>query len=109
MIRKYLINFIAGKLFKLVIEEEILATNRAGQLCFNGVPLTQDQKATLKSQADTIRSSELWRLLVKDMTFVANKKIYFESKSENDIMFAKCTLWTLDVICKKIDNISSLK
>jgi hypothetical protein len=107
--KKYIINFIAGKLFKLVTEDEFLRVDpKTGNVHYRGTVLTKQSVESLAHEAKNIKSSELYKVMLNEMTFIANKKMFFDSTSETDILAGKMILWTLDVLSRKIDNISRL-
>jgi hypothetical protein len=106
--KKYIINYIAKHLFKLITEDEFLRVDKKGDVHFRGTVLTKDQIETLSKEAKDIKSTELYKILLNEMTFLSNKKIFFDSTSETDLLAGKMALWTLDVLSRKIDNISRL-
>ena len=109
MLRRLLINFIAKNFFKLVTEDEFLRyEEKTGRVFNRNIPLTQAQIDGIIHEAKSIQENQLFQYMVKEMTFLANKKMFFDSTSENDIVAGKMILWTLDVMTRKIDNIRKL-
>lgn len=109
-IKLRLLNWLAKHLFKLITEDEFLKFNQKdGKIYLRGNPLTKDQMNSISEQAKTIQSLELWGLLMKEMTFIANKKIALESTSINDVLGGKYILYTLDVLSRKVYNLSNQK
>lgn len=107
-LRLHLINFLVSKLFKLVSEEDFF-TMKNGRLIHRGVVLTEDEKKGIIAEAQYLKSSKLLQVLFTEMAYLANRKMYFESNTTNDLLGGKYTLWTLDVLGKKIENLSNLK
>src|SRR3972149_7488913 len=99
---------LAQGLFNSVSEKDILVFENS-KLIHNGNVLTVAEVRIIIEQAKTIQSLDLWRLLVDEMKYIANKKMYFDSKSEEDILAGKMVLWTVDVLEKKISNLSKLR
>jgi len=109
-IKLRLLNLLARHLFKLVTEDEFLKFNsKDGKLYLRGNPLTNDQMNSIVEQAKTIQSLDLWKLLMLEMTFIANKKIALDSVSLDDVLGGKYVLYTLDVLSRKVYNLSNKK
>ena len=107
--KKWLINLLAGSLFKLVSENDFYRVGEKGTLIHRGRVLTDVEKHRIISEAKFLQSSETLLALLAEMIYVANKRIYFDSKDATDMLGGKMVLWTIDVLVKKIDNLSKLK
>jgi hypothetical protein len=59
--------------------------------------------------ASLIKDSIYWELLTKDMRFHACDMMYNQSKTVEDMVFGKAVLWCIDVMEKKLNNISNVK
>lgn len=92
----------------MVSENDFLMSDKTGKLIYQGNPLTSEQKSSIISQAQVLHSMDLYKLLMNEMKYVANKKIFFDAKNIDDMMAGKMVLWTLDVIEKKIENLAKL-
>ena len=101
------INYITKALYNDVNKEDIL-TLKENKLFLKGLPITEETKKSLASQAKTIQTFDIYKLLMDEMRVSANKKLYYDSRTEYDILFAKAILWTIDVLEKKLANISKL-
>jgi hypothetical protein len=101
------LNYITKALYNDVKKEDVLVL-KDGKLCLNGKPISDETKKSLANQAQTIMTMDVYKLLMDEMRVLSNKKIYYDSKTEYDIMFAKAILWTIDVLEKKLANISKL-
>lgn len=96
-------------LFKLVLEEEFLRTDQRGNVWYNGKVLTKEQRIDIKDQAQLIIKQPLFMMLVKEMQYVASRRMYHDSKDEIDMLGGKMLLYLIDVLCKKLYNIGGLK
>lgn len=105
-----LINLIAGRLFRLVTEEDFLRLDvGTGKVYLRGRELAPSQVDDLAREARDIQSTNVYKLILSEMTFEANKKIFFDSRSESDLVAGKMVLWTLDVLSRKVDNLGKVK
>ncbi len=74
-----------------------------------GSELSPQDSQQITIDARFIKESIYWELLTKDMRFHACDMIYNQSKNMDDIVFGKAVLWCLDVMDKKLNNISNVK
>lgn len=102
------INLITKDLFNTVGEQDVISIE-GKELFYKEKVLTDADKKSIISQAKTIQDMGLWKILVDELKYLSNRKMYFDSKTEEDILFAKAMLWTVDVMEKKIDKLSKLK
>lgn len=79
-----------------------------GKLYFKDKELTKEQVVSLVAQANELKNMDVFRLLMNEMKYLCNKKMYYESESTDDILFGKAALWFIDVLEKKITNLSNL-
>ena len=101
------LNLITKDLFNNKKESDCLSSI-GGKLSFNGKVLDNKQKETIIGQAKEIRNMDLYILLMNEMQYLANKKMYYESEGEYDILFGKAALWVVDILKKKVDKLSSM-
>jgi len=101
------LNLITKDLFNNKKEKDCLRTI-GGKLSYNGKILDNKQRDTIISQAKEIRNMDLYVLLMGEMEFLANKKLYYESETEIDILFGKAALWVVDILKRKVDNLASM-
>lgn len=96
-------------LYKLVLPEEILRPDGTGRIYFRGKTLEKEEMSDLGEQARLIMKQPVFRMLMLEMTDVANRKIFHESKDTTDILAGKMALYTVDVLEKKLYNISKFR
>lgn len=102
------INLITKDLFNTIEEKDILRIEGKDIIYHDNI-LTDAEKKSIISQADTIKKLEIWNLLCDEMKYLSNKKMYYDSKTNEDMLFAKAILWTIDVLEKKVTNLSKMK
>lgn len=106
--KHWILNKLLKYLFNAVTEDDILVY-RAGQLWKGKKPLSGIEVEELVSGAQTLQTMKVWQQMIKELQWVANNKIYNESVTTADLTFPKAMLYTLDVLQKKITNLSQLK
>jgi DNA topoisomerase VI subunit A len=79
-------------------------------LYYKGEKLTDNQRDDLSSQAQVIKDLEVTEILLREMENVACKAMYKQGEDDLEALkFGKHILWTIDVLRKKIHNLSRLK
>lgn len=73
----------------------------------NHVLNIEETKAIVKSARDLV-NNDAYVLVMREMFALAEKKIYFESRTEDDLVFTKATMWTIEQIKNKVENMSRL-
>jgi len=108
-IRLFLVNLIAKHVFKVILEEDLLRRNERGRLEVRGNELTPEGAELIANQAQALKDSMLWRHLRNDLQYHALKKTLNDSQSMNDVISGKLTLYLIDVIESRVDNLSKGK
>lgn len=104
------LNLLTKGLFsKTINEEDILREVAPGKLVYGERLLSSGEKNNLISQARFLKTSELYKLLLDEMVFLCEKKIYLDSKDHFDLAVGKMGLWLMRTLQKKIDLISNMK
>jgi len=105
--KKEHINLITKDLFNEVKEKDVLRTE--GRDVFHkNIKLTLEQRRAIISEAQQLKVFPLWIMLQEEIKHLANKKMYYDSKTEYDLLFGKAMLWTVDVLEEKIEHLSKL-
>jgi len=95
-------------LFNGITEDDILKFVN-GRLIHKGIVLSQQQKNSIIISAENLIHNEALVAILTDLKATANKKIYHDSLSIEDTVAGKMALWVVDLIEKKIVNLSNLK
>ncbi len=76
----------------------------------DGVKLDDIKKRDIISEASTLKQSYLLKILLEEMKSIGAKKIFNEGTTDGEsIIVGKSILYTIDVLEKKIKNLSILK
>ena len=94
-------------LFNAVTEEDILV-QRGKDLFYRGKPLPAEVKAKLITDANILKTMDLWNILCDCMIYEANKQMYNTSKTVDDLVFGKAMLLTIEIFRKKVINLAAL-
>jgi hypothetical protein len=103
------LNKMTDRLFNEITEADILRVTPNGTFLVGSTVIPAEAKQEIVSQANIIQEMELWRMLVRDMKYQANKRMYTESKDIDDMIFGKAMLYSLDVLEQKLKNLSRMK
>lgn len=99
-VKEEFLNIVMSNLFCMATEPELLKE----------LPkLPQKDREILVSEAQAFLSMPLWKILIQDMKAVACRKMYQESKSWEEMLGGKFMLYTIEVLEKKIENLSKIK
>lgn len=107
-LQKKLAPLVFKDLFNGITEDDVLKLVN-GTLIHRGVPLSHEQKNSIINAAASLKSNNAITAIISDLKFTANKKIYHDSESIEDILAGKMALWVIDLLEKKINNLASIK
>lgn len=109
-IKIIILNYILRNLFNTVTVDDILVYNpNTKEMRVGDKTLPAKDKQDIISGAESIRRMYVWEMLVKDIKYQSNKMIFENSSTIDDTLFGKAVLYTLDVIEKKLKNLSELR
>jgi hypothetical protein len=109
-IKRRLFNWLMSHLFNAVTEDQFLRYDKAhGVFYFDGAQVSPQQVKAYGEQARAIRQLPIWNLLMKEMMFTANKKMYLDGTKDDDMVAGKWMLHTIDVLDQKLQNLSQIK
>lgn len=115
-LQKRLINILVKDLFNTISVEDVISvkqerdkkTGRIIRRVFSsGRELDAHALNLLKQDAEKFNRSSLWKLLSNVVKYNANLRMYEKGKTNDDILAGKCSLWTLKIIEKAIDDIQN--
>lgn len=92
-----------------VLDESAQLRMIGNNLTYKGKILPEVQKNRIAEESKLILSVGTWEVLMDDMKQVACRKMYEEATDEELLIGGKWMLYTLDVLQKKLYNLSKLK
>lgn len=107
--KRWFINFITRNLFNTLTEDDIIKYDSSKKhFVVNGQAVPDSEAREIVNGASIVQQTLVWKLLVSEMKVLANKKMYFHSKNEDDILAGKMMLYTIDIMERKLDNLSKM-
>lgn len=106
--KRWIVTKLLTYLYHAVSEDDFLRWN-GSTLVMNGRALSKQEVHEIASEADTLKRMHLWQTLQTEMRWTANDAIFNKSTTADDLIFPKAVLYTLDVMTKKLDNLSKLQ
>ena len=102
--RKFLARLLLKHFFKAVLPEDILHL-KGQDLYFGEVKLGESERSALRSQAETLHESMLYKVLTKSLYYDACKRIYH---NDNDTLPGKMQIVTIQTIEEILDECRQL-
>jgi len=110
MIKRYLqqkaTDFITRRLLRSIRAEDVLRRGKDGIIRARGKKLSNEMVDQLQNEAEYIKNSITFQLLMDDMEYLAHQTMFEKSTSFDDMLFGKAMLYNIDVLKKKIDNLA---
>lgn len=102
----WLINLITKKIFHMVTEKDVLRENRRGELFFKGKKLSDAQVRSLVESARELKANHFFKMLMDDVVFSVDHELKTKVSTTEGLRAIKAELHLIDVIRRKVDNIS---
>lgn len=105
-LKNKLTHFIVRNLLKSITEEELLRVNNNGRIVCRGKVITREMQDQIQVEAEYIRNSITFGLIMDDMQYLAHQTMFEKSSKFDDMVFGKAMLYVTDVLKKKINNLA---
>lgn len=105
-LRKYLVHFVVRNLLQSITEEELLRVNKNGKMMCRGKVVTREMQDQIQVEAEYIKNSITFKLIMDDMKYLANETMFTKSSKFDDMLFGKAMLYVIDLLIKKINNLA---
>jgi hypothetical protein len=106
-LRHIVTNWLTRNLLKAVTADEVLILSGREWLIGNR-KLGAGEIVDLKEEAKSFKSSELYKLIKKEIKYHATLQRFDHAKVADDMLFGKSMLFNLDLIDRFIKNIADL-
>jgi len=115
--RKRLMNWLVKDLFRMVNQEDVLRVVTPTESTLEGINpgiyykgkiLDRDSMASLQGEAEKWDKSVFWKMLSNELKYKSGQRMFYASKSEDDLMGGKMGLWVIEVIEQKLKEIARL-
>lgn len=107
--QKRWIKFLAGHLFNTITEDDILKVLPGNVLMYRGKKMEKEWVSQLREKAMIFSNSVLWEMLSNEVKYLSNLRMYEKGKTDDDLLAGKMALYVLEVLDKKLKELSSLK
>lgn len=105
--RKF-VRFLVRGLFNTIDESDVLRIDSKGVIMYQNKPLTREIADKIKTEAGTFNDSLVWEFLTNDMKYVSNQRMWEKSENIEDVLAGKIMLYTIEVMRKKLENLSKM-
>jgi len=105
--KNVILTLAVRRLFNTISEDDILKQNSDNTWMFEGKPLTKGEINSLKMQAKDYVGSRLYKVISKDITYQANRKMFIDSQGEIDLTAGKLLLFYNDIVNTRLKNMSN--
>jgi len=85
------------RLFNTISADDILKETEQGMM-FEGKVLVKAEADAIREHAVVFRDSKLYKILIKDIKYQANRRMFIDSKTEMDMIAGKLILFNEDII-----------
>lgn len=107
-IKIWLLNWVISYLWNGITEQDVLQI-RGRTLYIGDKPIGAARQMEIASGCKALRTIPAFHVVMHEMKMAANRRIYSRSQTQDDIIFGKACLWTIDVLEKKLYNLSNLE
>ena len=108
-LQKQLSNFLAKHLYNCITEDDILQVYSRNKVIYKGRNLPPDQISKISDNARMFKNSLLWGAISDEVKQKLNYRMYVGGKSDEDLLAGKIGLYILEIIERKIQELSNLK
>ena len=98
-----------AKLYNTIGSKDILHVDEKGQWIFQGKIVDRKIYELLIAEVRTLEKMKLWKILETDIKYQANRMMFTESKSENDLIVGKLWLYTFDCMKTRLESLKQGK
>lgn len=106
-IKNIILNWLLKHLFNSITERDVL-TVVGREVHYKNTLLTPQQRNGIIEEARVIKNLALWSILLDEIKYSCNKRIYTHASTTDDIVFGKAGLWIVDIIEQKVRKLSDM-
>lgn len=92
-------------LFNAIDEDDILRTLPRGGIMCEGRVLKTEEIERVRHDANEWADSFLWKMLVKELKFQANRRMFVKSQTPDDMLAGKMLLFLTEVVDKRLQEL----
>lgn len=100
--RRDVLTMAVKRLFNTVGPDDILKIHNETQWTHAGRPLRLEEITLLRAEAEQFMRSRLYKILQDEVRYLANKKMFIDSREVIDIVAGKLLLYYVDIVNTRI-------
>lgn len=112
ILQRNLVQFLVKDVFNTITEDDILRIERTetplqkDKWFYKGQQLPPANVELLQTQAQSLKESELWKLLKHELLWHAQEKGLYKSQTPEDQIASKLLIYFTDIIDSKLNSMS---
>lgn len=104
ILQKNLAQFLVSEVFNTISDDDILKITAPNTWQHKGHDLTADQVNALRSEAQAIQGTVLWKMLMDEITWHAQKRTLEKSQTEADLIACKLLVYFRDILQSRLQK-----
>ena len=106
IIKKTFLNFIVKHLFKGFTADDIISYNKDRQeFSTRGIIMSDSDVDNIMKTLHLLDQNDGYNSLLRDVEYRAEEMLFLKSKTEDDMIFAKSSLFIVDLMRKRKDQL----
>ena len=106
---KEILTELVRDLFNSIDENNILREEIDGTWYVGDKELQDAEKKLVISEAQIFLKGKVWNVLQRDVKYLANKRMYINSRTEMDLVAGKLLLYLLDIMKTRLQSLDKGK
>lgn len=106
---KEILTELVRDLFNSIDENDILREEIDGTWYVGDKELQDAEKKLVISEAQIFLKGKVWNVLQRDVKYLANKRMYINSRTEMDLVAGKLLLYLLDIMKTRLQSLDKGK
>ena len=106
LLKKTFLNFIVKHLFKGFIADDIISYNKdQNEFSVAGTIMSDSDVDNIMKTLHLLDHNDGYNALLRDVEYRAEETLFLKSKTEDDMIFAKSSLFIIDLLRKRKDQL----
>jgi hypothetical protein len=106
ILKKTFLNFIVKHLFKGFVADDIISYNRdKNEFSVAGNIMSDSDVDNIMKTLHLLDQNDGYNALLRDVEYRAEEMLFLKSKTEDDMIFAKSSLFIIDLLRKRKDQL----
>lgn len=101
---KQILTELVRDLFNTIDEYDIIR-EEDGKWFIGDKEIQEAEKSMIISEAQLFVKGKLWKVLQRDIKYIANKRMFINSRTEMDLVAGKLLLYLLDIINTRLQSL----